>query len=155
MQVGETAKTPEDENLSVCIDDQVAIITLNRPKVRNAINADLARALELTVQRIETDPGIRIAVITGAGNAAFCAGADLREVAAGRLDDCFTTNGGFAGLVDAPRTKPWIAAVNGSALAVGRTLVAVLENYQEADGSVVIPEDLRPYMGGQQKIELG
>jgi seryl-tRNA synthetase len=47
----------------------------------------------------------------------------------------------------------FVHTLNGSGLAVGRTLIAVLENYQEADGSVVIPEALRPYMGGQQKIE--
>ena len=42
--------------------------------------------------------------------------------------------------------------LNGSGLAVGRTLVAVLENYQQAEGSVVIPEVLRPYMGGMEKL---
>jgi seryl-tRNA synthetase len=42
----------------------------------------------------------------------------------------------------------WVHTLNGSGLAVGRTLVAVLENYQQADGSVVVPEVLRPYMGG-------
>jgi seryl-tRNA synthetase len=42
--------------------------------------------------------------------------------------------------------------LNGSGLAVGRTLVAVLENYQQADGSVVIPKVLRPYMGGKEKL---
>ena len=42
--------------------------------------------------------------------------------------------------------------LNGSGLAVGRTLVAVLENYQQADGSVVIPEVLRPYMGSIEKL---
>ena len=42
--------------------------------------------------------------------------------------------------------------LNGSGLAVGRTLVAVLENYQQADGSVVIPEVLRHYMGGMEKL---
>ena len=42
--------------------------------------------------------------------------------------------------------------LNGSGLAVGRTLVAVLENYQQADGSVVIPEALRPYMGGLERL---
>ncbi len=42
--------------------------------------------------------------------------------------------------------------LNGSGLAVGRTLVAILENYQQADGSVVIPEALRPYMGGREQI---
>ena len=41
-----------------------------------------------------------------------------------------------------------VHTLNGSGLAVGRTLIAVLENYQERDGSVVVPEPLRPYMGG-------
>jgi len=45
-----------------------------------------------------------------------------------------------------------VHTLNGSGLAVGRTLVAILENYQEEDGSVVVPEKLRPYMGGQEKI---
>ena len=50
--------------------------------------------------------------------------------------------------------KPqFVHTLNGSGLAVGRTLVAVLESYQQADGSVIIPEALRPYMGGLEKIE--
>ncbi len=48
----------------------------------------------------------------------------------------------------------FVHTLNGSGLAVGRTLVAVLENYQQADGSIAIPEILQPYMGGKQKIEL-
>ena len=47
----------------------------------------------------------------------------------------------------------YVHTLNGSGLAVGRTLIAILENYQEADGSVVIPDALRPYMGGLTKIE--
>ncbi len=43
--------------------------------------------------------------------------------------------------------------VNGSGLAIGRTLVAVLENYQQADGSILIPEVLKPYMGGLDKLQ--
>jgi seryl-tRNA synthetase len=46
-----------------------------------------------------------------------------------------------------------VHTLNGSGLAVGRTLVAVLENYQEADGSVTVPEVLRPYMGGVARLE--
>ncbi|HPO13055.1 MAG TPA: serine--tRNA ligase [Candidatus Hydrogenedentes bacterium] len=50
--------------------------------------------------------------------------------------------------------KPeFVHTLNGSGLAVGRTAVAILENYQQADGSVVIPEALRPYMGGRERIE--
>ena len=52
--------------------------------------------------------------------------------------------------------KPvYLHTLNGSGLAVGRTLIAILENYQEADGAVLIPEALRPYMGGLTKIEKG
>lgn len=51
------------------------------------------------------------------------------------------------------KSKPeFIHTLNGSGLAVGRTLVAILENYQQADGSIVIPAALRPYMGGMEKI---
>ncbi len=53
-----------------------------------------------------------------------------------------------------PGTKPeYVHTLNGSGVAVGRTIAAILENYQEADGSVVIPDALRPYMGGLERIE--
>ena len=52
-----------------------------------------------------------------------------------------------------PKGKPELVhMLNGSGLAVGRTLVAILENYQEADGSVTIPPALRPFMNGQERI---
>jgi len=55
-----------------------------------------------------------------------------------------------------PKAKPrFLHTLNGSGLAVGRTLVAILENYQQADGSVVVPEVLRPYMGGLERITKG
>jgi len=55
-----------------------------------------------------------------------------------------------------PKGKPrFLHTLNGSGLAVGRTLVAILENYQQADGSVLVPEVLRPYMGGLERITKG
>lgn len=52
-----------------------------------------------------------------------------------------------------PNAKPeYVHTLNGSGLAIGRTVAALLENYQQADGSVVIPEVLRPYMGGKEVI---
>lgn len=55
---------------------------------------------------------------------------------------------------EAPKPKPeFVHTLNGSGLAVGRTLVAVLENYQQADGSIMVPEVLRGYMGGQEMIK--
>lgn len=53
-----------------------------------------------------------------------------------------------------PKAKPeFVHTLNGSGVAVGRTVAALLESYQQADGSVIIPEALRPYMGGQEKLE--
>jgi len=51
------------------------------------------------------------------------------------------------------KNKKWVHTLNGSGLAIGRTLVAVMENYQRADGSIDIPEVLRPYMHGVERIE--
>jgi len=51
------------------------------------------------------------------------------------------------------KTNEFVHTLNGSGLAVGRTLVAILENYQQADGSVAIPVALLPYMGGITKLE--
>jgi seryl-tRNA synthetase len=51
-----------------------------------------------------------------------------------------------------PGTAEYVHTLNGSGLAVGRTLIAILENYQQQDGSVVIPEALRSFMGGKERI---
>ena len=59
---------------------------------------------------------------------------------------------GAGGQLKGSRDVRFVHTLNGSGLAVGRTLVAVLENYQQADGSVVVPEALRPYMGGCDRI---
>ncbi|MEJ2569877.1 MAG: hypothetical protein P8Y98_05010 [Anaerolineales bacterium] len=56
----------------------------------------------------------------------------------------------------APDARPeFVHTLNGSGLALPRTLIAILENYQQADGSVVVPEVLRPWMGGVERIESG
>jgi hypothetical protein len=49
------------------------------------------------------------------------------------------------------KSTRFVHTLNGSGLAIGRTLVAILENYQQADGSIAVPEALRPYMGGIEK----
>ncbi|HJW41603.1 MAG TPA: serine--tRNA ligase, partial [Rhizomicrobium sp.] len=50
------------------------------------------------------------------------------------------------------KNKGPVHTLNGSGLAIGRTLIAILENYQNADGSIAVPDALRPYMGGLEKI---
>ena len=99
--------------------DHAVTVTLNRPDQMNAVNPALAARMGAVVQQLEADPDVWAVVLTGAGSRAFCAGADLKAVAAGQGDHLSTPDGGFAGFVRATRTKPWIAAVNGFALAGG------------------------------------
>ncbi|MBS42474.1 MAG: enoyl-CoA hydratase [Nocardioides sp.] len=108
--------------------DDVAVITLDRPEARNAVNGPLARALGAAVVEVEADPVLRVAVLTGRvtePRPVFCAGHDLRtiddEVSGG--DRAATERGGFAGFVTYPRTKPVVAAVDGLATSGGLELV--------------------------------
>src|SRR5688572_17534493 len=101
---------------------RVAVLTLNRPEARNAVNGELANALEAALDRMEDDPEVWVGILTGAGPV-FSAGADLKAIAAGKGNELGTKRGGFAGLVQRERTKPLIAAVDGPALAGGCELV--------------------------------
>jgi enoyl-CoA hydratase/carnithine racemase len=101
----------------------IALVTINRPEARNAVNGAVAAGLEAAVERAEADPAIWAVVLTGSGPHAFCAGADLKEVSAGRGATLGTKKGGFGGFVRAARTKLWIAAAQGHALAGGLELL--------------------------------
>lgn len=100
------------------VQGHIGIITLNRPEARNAVNGDVARGMEAALDEVEANPEIRVGILTANGKA-FCAGADLKEVSAGRGNELGTKKGGFAGIVTRERSKPLIAAITGSALAGG------------------------------------
>jgi enoyl-CoA hydratase len=97
--------------------DGVALLTLNRPEQRNAVNQELRAALAEAMHDFAVDPDLRVAVITGAGEV-FCAGADLKEMAANKTKqpprDYFAEFG-----PDDFIEKPVITAVNGAAYAGG------------------------------------
>jgi enoyl-CoA hydratase/carnithine racemase len=100
----------------------IALATLNRPEKRNAVNPELASALERIVEAAENDPEIRVMILTSCDDRVFCAGADLGAVAAGMAEGLETSRSGFAGFVYSTRQKPWIAAVEGIAVAGGMEL---------------------------------
>ncbi len=99
-------------------DDGVAIITINRPEQRNALGQDVRDGLFAAWDRFERDPALRVAILTGAGEKAFCAGGDLKEMVERQLQvpprDMFPVPGDNIEL-----SKPTIAAVNGVAFAGG------------------------------------
>jgi methylglutaconyl-CoA hydratase len=109
--------------LTLHTDDQVALVTLNRPLQRNALDERMIRELCELTGRLEADQGLRAVVLTGAGKA-FCSGLDLEYLArtaqAGEAEIRGDTER-LAGLYTAMRASrlPWIAAVNGPAVAGG------------------------------------
>lgn len=111
---------------------RVEVLRLNRPEARNAVNGDLAQAMEAALDDLESDDEVWAVVITGRGNV-FCAGADLKLVAQGRGQELATKRGGFAGLVTRDFPKPLIAAVNGHALAGGFEIVLACDLVVAAD----------------------
>jgi enoyl-CoA hydratase/carnithine racemase len=122
-------------------DGDIAVITLNRPERRNAIDAAATTALREALDRFEADGRLRVCILTGSGDRAFCAGMDLKAFAAGEGAAIIEGRGGFAGFTAYPRTKPAIAAVNGAALGGGCEIVLACDLVVAAEGAVLgLPE---------------
>ncbi|WP_326733695.1 crotonase/enoyl-CoA hydratase family protein [Streptomyces sp. NBC_01022] len=100
-------------------EDGVAIVTINRPEARNAVNRAVADAVAEAVDELDARDDLVVGVITGAGGT-FCAGADLKALAAGERSG--VPGRGFCGITETPPVKPLIAAVEGYALGGGTEL---------------------------------
>lgn len=106
----------DSESIRCVLRDHVATITINRPSVRNALDSSSQLALKGALERIEADPEVRVGILTGSGPDAFCAGADLHELASGVEADpeIFPVPNRNVAI-----SKPLIAAVNGIAYGGG------------------------------------
>jgi enoyl-CoA hydratase len=102
-------------------EDGIAVITINRPEQRNCLSKEVREALFAAFNRFERDAALRIAILTGAGEKAFCAGGDLKEMVETGMK---VPARDFIPLVydNVELTKPTIAAVNGFAFAGGWAL---------------------------------
>ena len=138
--------------------DDVTLVTLNRPQALNALNSQVLDELIDAFAAYQADPGQRCLVLTGAGDKAFAAGADIREMAEMEaadfyLDDFFSK--WTSHLVAATR-KPWIAAVNGFALGGGCELAMMADYIIASDrakfGQPEIKLGVAPGMGGSQRL---
>ena len=98
----------------------IALITLNRPEARNAVNHEVATGIEKALDDFEDDENLWTGILCANGPA-FSAGADLKAISAGELN-LATKKGGVGGIVARERIKPLIAAVDGPALAGGTEL---------------------------------
>ena len=133
----------EDPVLFERIGEHIALVTLNRPAALNTVNAAMTKRLGECVRAVEADAQLRVAILTGAGEKAFCAGADLKEIVAlgGKGDQLFPPGDGFGGFATVRRTKPWIAAVGGFALGGGFDLMIACDLVVAAtDATLGLPE---------------
>ncbi len=136
----------------------ITLITLNRPKALNALNSLVLEDLIAAFAAFEADPAQRCAVLTGAGEKAFAAGADIKEMADKPAADFFAQDF-FARwtshLVKTTR-KPWIAAVNGFALGGGCELAMMADFIIASDnakfGQPEVKLGVAPGMGGSQRL---
>jgi enoyl-CoA hydratase len=148
-----------DETILTSTADAVRTITLNRPRVRNALNAALLAELTQALHEADADPAIRAIILTGAGDKAFAAGADIGElnalpnsvagVAQARRGQALTL------LIEHMRT-PVIAAVNGYALGGGCELAMAADiriaSENAAFGQPEVNLGLLPGYGGTQRM---
>jgi enoyl-CoA hydratase len=146
------------ENILVDVVDSVAVVTLNRPKVLNALNAALFSELDAALDALGADDAVRAVIVTGAGEKAFAAGADIQELAAvnGLEGQALAARGQrvFGKMEDLG--KPVIAAINGFALGGGCELAmsATLRIASETArlGQPEVKLGLIPGYGGSQRL---
>ncbi len=143
---------------------EVLVVTIDRPRVRNALTLEMSRELCEVWRSLADDEGLRVAILTGAGDRAFCSGADLREVGPyyrsmtplerRQLSEHEPGLGGITRNLDAG--KPVIAAVNGHCLAGGLELALACDLRIAAEHATFgLPEvgwGIIPGAGGTQRL---
>jgi enoyl-CoA hydratase len=137
---------PVPEPVLTEVSDGVAVITINRPEARNAVNGAVARGLAAALDELDASSDVRVLILTGAGGT-FSAGMDLKGFLSG---DTPTVPGrGFGGIAEKPPVKPIIAAVEGYALAGGFELVLSCDLVVASDAAKFgLPEVKRGLVAG-------
>jgi enoyl-CoA hydratase len=148
----------ENENILCEIAEGVARVTVNRPGSLNALNSQVLSDLECVLYKLEQDESAQVVIITGAGEKAFVAGADIKEMAAMSSFEGhqFALKGQRVMLLIEKMTKPVIAAVNGFALGGGLELALACDViYASENAKVGFPEvtlGIIPGFGGTQNL---
>jgi len=148
----------DDGPMLVRQQETTAVITLNRPDQRNALNAVVLHALRDLVRQIAADETIRAVVITGAGNRAFCAGADIHQMQSMTLEQgrewALLGHEVLQRFEDLP--KPVIAAINGVAVGGGCELALACDFRFVVDGAQIGQPEIKlgmiPGWGGTQRL---
>jgi len=148
----------EFKNLLVEIGDNVAVLTINSPRTMNALNSEILGELECALYKLNLDDTVKAVVLTGAGEKAFVAGADIKEMSVmnAHQGHQFGLKGQRVMMLIEKMTKPVIAAVNGYALGGGLELALACDFiYASEKARLGFPEvtlGIMPGFGGTQNL---
>ncbi|MGV3627401.1 MAG: enoyl-CoA hydratase/isomerase family protein [Betaproteobacteria bacterium] len=151
------SKTSDVKTIS--INEGVAVVTLNRPQVMNALNIQLREEIMQLAQTLDADPEVSVIIFTGAGEKAFCVGADLKERGKRSTDEMYNERRFFRGRwvnAIASMAKPTIAAINGYCLGGGLEVALQCDIRIASDNAKFgLPEvtlGFLPGAGGTQRL---
>jgi enoyl-CoA hydratase len=142
----------------VDVQDRLAIVTVNRPEVRNALNSEVARELATTFERLAIDPAVGAIILTGSGDKAFVAGADIKEMVgkSGLEMQAFSELGRRLCEAIEACPKPVIAAINGWALGGGCEIALACDIRLASEGARIGQAEVNigtiPGFGGSQRL---
>lgn len=134
----------------------VCLFTIDREPARNALDAATSRALDEAITAAEADPAVGAMIVTGSGERAFCSGMDLKEAARIGAGHGLIPGRGFGGITERKRTKPLIAAINGTAVAGGFEIMMACDMVFAADHALMgvseVKRGLFAFAGGIQRL---
>ncbi len=144
--------------IQVDVQDRLAIVTVNRPEVRNALNSQVVRELTEAIAHLAADPQVGAIIVTGAGDKAFVAGADIKEMVSksGLEMQAFSELGRRLGEAMEGCPKPILAAINGHALGGGCEIAMACDLRIASEnakiGQAEINLGIIPGFGGSQRL---
>ncbi len=145
-------------HITIAVEGRLGVVTINRPKALNALSSEVISELTHVAKAIEVNTDIRVVAVTGAGDKAFVAGADIaemQELAPNKAQE-FAENGGKLGDAIESSSKPWIAVVNGFALGGGCELALACDFIYASEkakfGQPEVKLGVIPGFGGTQRL---
>ncbi|MEE4452786.1 enoyl-CoA hydratase/isomerase family protein [Novosphingobium resinovorum] len=134
----------------------VCLLTIDREEARNALDAATSHALDAAITAAEADPAVGAMIVTGTGTRAFCAGMDLKEAERIGAGHGLIPGRGFGGITERRRTKPLIAAINGTAVAGGFEIMMACDMVFAAEHALMgvseVKRGLFAFAGGIQRL---
>jgi len=146
------------ETIKIGVDGRLAVVIINREPQLNALSSTVMRELTAAVEMLDNDDSVRVVALTGAGEKAFVAGADISEMQtlAPAQAQAFAEQGGKLGSAIERSSKPWIAAVNGFALGGGCEVALACDFVYASEnakfGQPEVKLGVIPGFGGTQRL---